>query len=145
MGGVAALFCTFFPQVPLRLVYDSSFLKIAPLVPVFAWCMLPLTLSSVLINNLLARSKFAVVPWLALLAVGYFFALSGSAEISASALHEYNPWLDQMFDRPAGVGPADFVPVVKTLGTFASLMMGICLFFTWRGRARAAGQSEAIS
>jgi O-antigen/teichoic acid export membrane protein len=145
MGGVAALFCTFFPQVPLRLVYDSSFLKIAPLVPVFAWCMLPLTLSSVLINNLLARSKFAVVPWLALLAVGYFFALSGSAEISASGLHVYNPWLDQVFDRPAGVKPADFVPVVKTLGTFASLMMGICLFFTWRGRARAAGQSEAIA
>ena len=131
MGAGAALFCTFFPEVPLRLVYNSSFLKIAPLVPVFAWCMLPLTLSSVLINNLLARAKFAVVPWLALLAVGYYFALSRAAQL---ALHD-----------PANIGPDDFVPVVKTLGLFASLMMGICLFFTWRGRARATGQSEAIA
>jgi O-antigen/teichoic acid export membrane protein len=143
MGAGAALFCTFFPEVPLRLVYNPSFLKIAPLVPVFAWCMLPLTLSSVLINNLLARSQFAVVPWLVLLAVGYYFALSGAAEISASGLHVYNPWLDQVFDRPAGVRPADFVPVVRTLGTFASLMMVICLFFTWRGRAKPAASSEA--
>ena len=123
MGAGAALFCTFFPSLPLRMVYNPSFLKIAPLVPVFAWCMLPLTLSSVLINNLLARAKFAVVPWLALLAVAYYFALSRAAQL---ALHD-----------PANIGPDDFVPVVKTLGLFASLMMAICLFFTWRARDKA--------
>lgn len=136
MGGGAALFCSVFPSLPLRMVYNPSYLKIAPLVPVFAWCMLPLPLSSVLINNLLARTKFAVVPWLALLAVAFYFALSHSAASAASALHEYNPWLDQTFSR--SVVPGDFVPVVKTLGLFSSLMLGICLFFTWRARAKPA-------
>lgn len=130
MGAGAALFCTFFPEVPLRLVYNESFLKIAPLVPVFAWSMLPLTLSSVLINNLLARSKFAVVPWLALLAVGYYFALSHAAQ--------------GVTQGSASIGPQDFVPVVRTLGTFASLMMAICLFFTWQGRAKPSASSEAV-
>ena len=131
MGAGAASFCTFFPEVPLRLVYNPSFLKIAPLVPVFAWCMLPLTLSSVLINNLLARSKYAVVPWLVLLAVGYYFALNHAAQ--------------GVTQGSASIGPQDFVPVVRTLGIFASLMMTICLFFTWRGRAKATGQREATA
>jgi len=58
-------------------VYDKSFLDVStPLVPWFAWGMLPLTLANVLINALLARGRFAVVPWLVLVAIGYGVALA---------------------------------------------------------------------
>jgi len=110
MGIVAAIGCTLLPELPLRIIYDSSFLKVAPLVPTFAWCMLPLTLSSVLVNDLLARERFAVVPWLVAVAVGYSFALQHAAQIQ----------------------PQRFEYVIWTLGGFASLLLAICLFFTWR-------------
>src|SRR5205823_8869020 len=61
-GGAAAIGCTVFPSLPLRIVYDKSFLEVAtPLVPWFAWCMLPLTLATVLINALLARAQYRAV------------------------------------------------------------------------------------
>ena len=41
------------------------------LVPWFAWGMLPLTLSMVLANALLAHSRFSVVPLLVAMAMGY--------------------------------------------------------------------------
>jgi O-antigen/teichoic acid export membrane protein len=115
LGVGAGLFCTFFAELPLRIVYNPSFLKIAPLVPVFVWCMLPLALASVLVNNLLAREKFAVVPWLAAVAAGYYFALRHAAEIQ----------------------PQKFEPVVFTLGIFSTLLLLVCLLFTWlAGRQR---------
>jgi len=116
LGGAAALGCTLFPELPLRLVYDQSFLKVAPLVPVFAWCMLPLTLAGVLVNNLLARERFAAVPFLVLVAVGYRFALQHRHE--------------------------SFEMVIHTLGIFASLLFAVAAFFTWwdaRNSRRAAG------
>ncbi len=64
-----------FPWLPLLVVGGKSFLVVAPLVPWFAWCMLPLTLSNVLISSLMARSRFAAVPWLVLVAIGYGVAL----------------------------------------------------------------------
>jgi len=36
----------------------------APLVPWYAWALVPLTLANVLIQNLLARGRFAAMPWL---------------------------------------------------------------------------------
>ncbi len=105
LGAAAALGCTLFPELPLRIVYDRSFLKVASLVPLFAWCMLPLTLSSVLVNNLLARERFAVVPWLLAVATGYALALQHRHET--------------------------FEQVIGTLGLFASLLLAGCLFFTW--------------
>lgn len=75
-GGSAALLCTAFPELPLRVVYDKSFFPIAaPLVPWFAWCMLPLTLSLVLVNNLMARACFSAVPWLVGVALVYALIL----------------------------------------------------------------------
>lgn len=64
-GAAGALVCTAFPELPLRLVYFSkpTFWAAAPLVPWFAWALLPLTLANVLINSLLAREEFQVVPW----------------------------------------------------------------------------------
>jgi O-antigen/teichoic acid export membrane protein len=71
IGGGAALLCTVLPSLPLRIIYDSSYLRIAWLVPWFAWCMLPLTLGSVLVNNLLARERYRMVVWLVVVALGY--------------------------------------------------------------------------
>jgi O-antigen/teichoic acid export membrane protein len=75
IGSAAALFCTALPSLPLRIVYDTSYLRIAWLVPWFAWCMLPLTLGAVLVNNLLARERYRMVTWLALVALAYAAAL----------------------------------------------------------------------
>ncbi|HXJ61465.1 MAG TPA: hypothetical protein VNU68_32895 [Verrucomicrobiae bacterium] len=109
MGSNAALVCTFFPRLPLWVLYDASDYPIAPLVPLFGWCVLPLTLSTVLVNNLLARQRFAVVPWVVAVAVGY--------GVSLHLRHD------------------SFRQVIYTLGTFGSLLLIGCIFFTCWGRA----------
>ena len=43
------------PDLPLRLVYDESFLQVTPLIPWFIAAMAPLALAAVLVNNILAR------------------------------------------------------------------------------------------
>jgi O-antigen/teichoic acid export membrane protein len=106
LGGVAALGCTIVPWLPLWIIYDKSFQSVAPLVPWFAWCMLPLTLANVLLNNLLAHRRFEAVPWLIVVALGYAVTLWF--------------WHDS------------FLRVVQLLGAFAVLFFGVCAFFTWR-------------
>lgn len=86
IGGGAALFCTALPSLPLRIIYDASYLKVAWLVPWFAWCMLPLTLGAVLVNNLLARERYSVVVWLVILALGYAGALAWVCKKNSSPL-----------------------------------------------------------
>jgi O-antigen/teichoic acid export membrane protein len=71
LGGVAAGLCTLFPWLPLKIVYDASFLQVQTLVPWYAWCMLPLTLSTVLVNNLLAHQHYKCVPALVVVALLY--------------------------------------------------------------------------
>jgi len=115
MGAGAALFCTIFPGLPLRLVYDSSYLVIKPVVPWFAWCMLPLTLSNVLINNLLARARFAVVPWLVILAGVYCGTLVLVARHLLAA--------DQL---------TAFTTIVQVIGGFSLILLALLIYFTWR-------------
>ena len=125
LGGAGALFCTFFPEVPLRIMYDQTFLFIKPLVPWFAWCVLPLTLSNVLINNLLGRGRYAVVPWLVALAVGYAITLmvvSGRIDPKAEL--------------------AAFKTIVSILGLFGLLSLVVCCWFTWRTTEH--GQSRPV-
>jgi O-antigen/teichoic acid export membrane protein len=116
-AGAAALGCTLFPTLPLRVVYDESWLKVAgPLVPWFAWSMLPLTLSTVLINALLGRAQYKVVPWLALVAAGYGMALYFRHDT--------------------------FETVIQTLGIFSTLMLAVCAWFTWGpGKPSASANS----
>jgi hypothetical protein len=115
LGGGAALFCTLFPALPLRLVYNASFLVIKPLVPWFAWCMLPLTLANVLINNLLARQRFRAVPWLIVVAAAYGLTLLAAGN--------YLVRLDSL---------AAFKIVVQILGLFSLLLLGVSIWFSWR-------------
>lgn len=118
-GGMAAVACTLFPALPLYVIYDKSFIEIAsPMVPWFAWCMLPLTLSTVLINSLMAHGKFASVPWLVLVAVGY-----------GVALQRYH---------------GSFKQVIQVLGIFGVLLFCVCAWFTWV-RSRNALKTSSCS
>jgi O-antigen/teichoic acid export membrane protein len=118
----AALAATILPWLPLRVMYPPQYLAAAPLVRWFGWCFLPLALSQVMINSLMARGRFSAVPLLVLVAIAYGFALS-------------------IVGRHCG-GEADtfagFRSMVQTIGIFNLVMFGICALFTWviPGRAR---------
>lgn len=64
-GALAALACTAFPALPLRVIFFGQplFWEAAPLVPWFAWALLPLIVANVLIHSLLAAGRHRVVPW----------------------------------------------------------------------------------
>jgi len=117
LGIGAALACTLVPEWPLRLIYPSrsEYWRMAPLVPWFAWCMLPLSLANVLIGHLLARERFQAVPWLLLVAAGYGVAL----------------WTRQA-DFQAVEQAVGFRMVVRTLGVFSLLLFLVAAWFTWR-------------
>jgi hypothetical protein len=79
-GAVGAVFCTLFPELPLRIIFVGKplFWQAAPLVPWFAWMLLPLIIANVLINNLLARGRFSLVPWALAVGVVYLGLLVGA-------------------------------------------------------------------
>lgn len=115
LGGLGALVCTVAPWLPLKVIYPPEYLVIEPLVPWFAWCVLPLTLSNVLISNLLARARYRVVPWLIAVALGYavtLFLISGRID--------------------PGNELAAFKTIVRVLGAFGFLALAVCCWFTWR-------------
>lgn len=61
----------------VRFVYKESFVQVASgLLPWYAFAMVPLAMANVLLNNLLARGAFKVVPALCALAIAYGFALT---------------------------------------------------------------------
>lgn len=103
--GGAALGATLFPELPFRIVQGGRYLAAASLLPSIAWCFLPLMLTTVLLNNLLARSRFRVVWPLLILAAGYW-----------RALRFFN-------DSPH--------QLIGTLGAAATASLVIVGFFTW--------------
>ena len=72
----------------------------------FSLAMLPLTMSTVLINNLLARGNYKMVPWLWMVAGAYLVTLIFRHE--------------------------SFIQVIGMIGLFNTLMLGIVLFFSLR-------------
>ena len=126
LGGLGALVCTLFPELVLRILFfrNLTFLKAAPLVPWFMWCLVPVTLANVLIGNLLARKKFAVVPWLVAIALGYGIALVAYLRTAVQA----EPFLA-------------FRTVVQILGVFSLLLLFTAGFFTFhKGRGGSGEQ-----
>jgi O-antigen/teichoic acid export membrane protein len=102
----------------VRIVSGARFVEVASsLLPWYAGAMVPLALANVLLNNLMARSFFRVVPALCLLAVGYGFALT------------------RFHSSP--------VSVLKTLAFFNVLLLGVCAWGNWsinqRGEASEGG------
>ena len=83
------------------------------LIPWYAGAMIPLALANVMVNDLLARERYGVVPWMVVLAVGYVITL---------------PLMLNHF-------PGKIEVVLQTLGAFNLLLFTICAFFTWGGKA----------
>jgi len=103
-----ALVLTVLGPLIIRLVYKDSYVQVAAAVlPWYAWAMVPLSLAYALVNNLLARSQFRIVPVLVVLAAAYGFALT-----------RYHDTL---------------IMVLKTLGVFNLLLLGACAWFTFHG------------
>jgi O-antigen/teichoic acid export membrane protein len=88
------------------LIFGPDFVRPdSVLLPWYAWAVVPLSVANVLLNNLLARSLFKVVPALCVLAIGYAFALS------------------HFHETP--------VMVIKTLGVGNLVLLAVCAWYTW--------------
>jgi len=117
---LAAVGCTLFPRLPLAVLHFDS--KAAPLVPWFAWALLPLTLANVLIQNLMARSRFVAAKWLILVPVLYGLTLMA---IRPALLR-----MPEVFSA--------FKAIIQTLGCFNLLLFAVAAWFTWRKTASPA-------
>lgn len=130
LGGAVAAVCSLVPTLPLRIVYFRNpdyFLQAAPLVPWFVWSILFLVLANVLVQNLLARERFAIVPWLVLIAAGF-----------AGGLWWIQPKL-------GGMEPlAAFRLVVQVLGTACVALLGTAVWFTFRRSGLGVPSSESL-
>jgi O-antigen/teichoic acid export membrane protein len=107
-GGTAVV-CTLFPDLMIKMVTlgKPGYAQTAWLIPWFAWALLPLALSNLLVNNLLARKRFEAVPWLVLVAAGYGITVRYFTYTS-------------------------YISVVSTLGVFSTLLFALSLFFSLR-------------
>jgi O-antigen/teichoic acid export membrane protein len=114
---LAAAGCTLFPKLPLQVLFfhRPEMVQAAPLVPWFAWSLMPLTLANVLIQNLLARERFAATPWLMIVPVVYGLALMAMAPVLVRM---------PIFDA--------FRRIVQTIGCFSLLLFAVAAWFTWR-------------
>jgi len=102
----------------VKLIYKGSYVAVASSVlPWYAWAMVPLTLANVLVNDLMARSQFRIVPALVALAVIYGAALAVVGHRAGTLL-----------DAEAG-----FRLMIQTLGAFNLLLLGVCALFTLKG------------
>jgi len=97
----------------VKLVYKSGDVgETMRLLPWYAGAMVPLALANVLVNDLLARSRFRVVPVMVVLAVAYGFTL---------------PFMLGRF-------PGRLEVALQTLGAFNLLLLAICAWFALRGK-----------
>jgi O-antigen/teichoic acid export membrane protein len=123
---VAAAACTVASELSLRILFfsKSEYWVASPLVPWFAWCLSPLIVANVLIGNLLARERFAVVPWVVVVALSY-----------GGALWLLKAWLPHLPPMVA------LRTVLEALGVFGGTLCVIAGVFTWyewdRGGAAA--------
>lgn len=99
----------------IKLVYKSSYLSAVGLIPWYAGAMVPLAMANVMINDLLARSQFKVVPWMVLLATAYGLTLH---------------WMLNHF-------PGRIEVVLQTLGFFNLLLFLLCAWFVWGDKLTA--------
>ena len=110
-GGATGLWL-FRPWVVPFMFKENYVQPAAVLLPWYAWAVVPLAVANVLLNNLLARSQFKVVPALCVLALSYAFALS------------------RFHHTP--------VMVIQTLGAGNLLLLAVCAWYTWGpGKSRA--------
>ena len=116
IGIVGATAATLFPSVPLTLLSPARLIQSRSLVPAYCWALAPMALASVMIWSLLARECYRVVPWLAVLAAGYWIALQ--------AFH----------DR--------LITVIAVTGAFGVLLLAVCGLFLWLDGRKPKAQAE---
>lgn len=112
LGAAAAAGLTLTAPLLIRLGSKPENLSIVPLIPLFAWSMVPLAIANVMLNNLMAHSRFKVVPFALLVAAGYWVALQFHHD--------------------------SFRSVIQTLGIFNLLFLLICTCFTWIGSGKSS-------
>jgi O-antigen/teichoic acid export membrane protein len=112
VGIVGATGLTLWPELPLRFLARGAHVEFAWMVPWFAWCLVPLSLANVLINNVLATERYGAVPWLVAVAIAYGVALRYHHET--------------------------FTDVIQTLGLFGLLLVAVCVVFTMRSPRASA-------
>jgi O-antigen/teichoic acid export membrane protein len=118
LAAVGALGLTILGPWIIKLIYSKAYVFVAASVlPWYAWAMVPLSLAYALVNNLLARSQFRIVPVLLLLAIGYGVALAVVGH-RAENLAEPQVGLRMM---------------LQTLGVFNLLLLGVCAWFSFDG------------
>jgi O-antigen/teichoic acid export membrane protein len=101
----------------IKIIYPKYSSQVIEIIPWYAFTMVPLALGNVLLNNLLAKGSFRIVPLLVLLALGYGFALT------------------RFHDSP--------ITVLKTLCAFNVLLLAASAWFTWRDSITPTQSSQA--
>jgi O-antigen/teichoic acid export membrane protein len=103
----------------IRFVSGEKFVAVASiLIPWYAFAMVPLAMSNVLLNNLFAKADFRAAAPLVILAIGYTLALT--------RFH------------------ATPVVMLQTMGVFNTLMFSACAWFTWaHPQSGMSGQGKA--
>ncbi len=103
--------------VVVKMLYKSGDLSgTMALIPWYAGAMVPLALANVMVNDLMARARFQVVPYMVLLALAYGISL---------------PLILNRF-------PGRLEVVLQTLGGFNLLLFLICAWFVWGKPGRTA-------
>lgn len=113
IGGAAGL--AVLGRFVIGLLWGQKFV-LPGVLPWYAAAMVPLALANVLVNNLLARSQFKVVPVTFLLSLAY-----------AATMVYVNQRVHTL------------QAVLQTLGVFNLLFLAACSWFTWGGKQRQVG------
>ncbi len=114
LGGGGAFALTVLAPFVIKLGFNPKFVSIAPLVPWFAWAMVPLALATVLVNNLMARGVFRATVPLAVVAGAYAAGL-------AMLVPKFAVELERM---------TAFIRITQLLGCFNLLLLTVAMFFT---------------
>ena len=120
IGVAGAGMATLFPELPLRVLSPGRLIASKGLVPIYCWALVPLALANVFVWSLLARECYRVVPWLVVVAAGYWGTL-------------------QLYHQRLAV-------VIAVLGAFSVLLLTVCATFVWidhRGR-RSGSRAVAV-
>jgi hypothetical protein len=99
------------------LTHTEALSVLGQLIPWFVWCMLPLALAYVLLNNLMARKNFKVVPYLLLVIAAYAVTLKLAGN--------------------------SFIRVIQILGIYNLIFLAVVALFTWGRKTEASPEIPA--
>jgi O-antigen/teichoic acid export membrane protein len=125
VAGMGAAVCTFFPELPLRIMFvrRPEFLKAAVLIPSFMWAMVPLTLYHLLVHNLMAKQRFGILWWSGLLPIAYWITI----KIFLSYTH---------------LPPFDaFKAVIQILAAYSTVLALISVYYSRRASVEEASSA----